>query len=221
MRSPLRSQLDASWWVAMLLVGAVLVTVLTILSPVIGVIWAALLLGFGTGFVLRASGQSPPQRTQAPRSADGTYRVLVVANQALASGSLLAGIQNRCGNGHGEVLIVAPALTASRAARWTSDLDAAIEDARRRLKLSLRAAEEAGLRARGQVGDPDPNVALEDALRDFAADEIVIWTHTPDRSPWLERGVVQRAREEVALPVTHVVIDPASKSEEQRPPSLP
>jgi hypothetical protein len=214
LRNPLRSQIDASRWVALVVVGAVLVCVLTVLSPVVGVIWAAILLGFGAGRALQGSGLDHPRQGRPPHRDDGKHRVLVVANQALGDRTLLTEIQNRCRDGCGEVLIVAPALTASRAARWASDVDAANEDARRRLELSLRAAEEAGLRARGQVGDPDPNVALEDALRAFPADEIVIWTHTPDRSPWLERGVVQRTREEVELPVTHVVVDLAAESDE-------
>jgi hypothetical protein len=212
LRNPLRWQADASWWFAMVAVGAVLVCVLTVLSPAIGVIWAAMLLGFGAGFALRNSSQSRLRHVQLARSEDGRHRVLVLANQELGNPSLLTEIRSRCEGRRGEVLIVAPALTASRTARWTSDVDEAIEDARRRLRLSLRAAEEAGLAASGQVGDPDPNIALEDALRTFAADEIVIWTHTPDRSPWLEHGVVQRAREEVDLPVTHVVLDPAAES---------
>lgn len=211
MRDLLRSEIDASWWVVIVL-GAVLVAIFAILMPVLGLIWAALLLGFGVGLALRDARRSPPRHAERSPAEDGRHRVLVIANHALASPALLAEIESRCGDGRGEVLIVAPALTASRAAIWASDVDPAIDDARRRLELSLRAAEEVGLKARGQVGDPDPNVALEDALRAFAADEIVIWTHTPDRSPLLERGAVQRARESVDLPLTHVVIDPGDRS---------
>ena len=47
-----------------------------------------------------------------------------------------------------------------------------------------------GLKAKGEIGDSDPNVAIEDALRVFPADEIVISTHPAERSRWLERGVV-------------------------------
>jgi hypothetical protein len=66
----------------------------------------------------------------------------------------------------------------------------------------------AGLAARGQVGDHhDPNTAIEDALREFPADELVISTHPPERSRWLEGGVVERARTEIPLPLTHVVVD--------------
>jgi hypothetical protein len=67
---------------------------------------------------------------------------------------------------------------------------------------------EAGLRARGHVGDHhEPNASIEDALREFPADEVIISTHPPERSRWLEGGVVERARREVPLPVTHVVVD--------------
>ena len=53
----------------------------------------------------------------------------------------------------------------------------------------------AGIDARGEVGDGDPLQAIEDALRTFAPDELVISTHPEGRSNWLERGVVERARE--------------------------
>jgi GABA permease len=103
--------------------------------------------------------------------------------------------------------VITPALAASRAAHWTSDLDEAIELARQRMELSLIEIERLGLRAKGEIGDSDPNVAIEDALRAFPADEIVISTHPPRSSRWLERGVVERARSEVDLPIAHVVVD--------------
>jgi GABA permease len=76
----------------------------------------------------------------------------------------------------------------------------------------VRAIEATGLAARGEVGDSDPNVAIEDALGTFAADEVIISTHPPDRSRWLERGVVERARDELDLPITHVVVDLEAES---------
>ncbi|MDQ3865262.1 MAG: amino acid permease, partial [Actinomycetota bacterium] len=61
--------------------------------------------------------------------------------------------------------------------------------------------------ARGQVGDDDPLQAMDDALRSFGADEIIISTHPPGRSNWLERDVVSRARERYECPIAHVVVD--------------
>ena len=52
---------------------------------------------------------------------------------------------------------------------------------------ALRAA---GLDARGEIGDADPLQALDDHFRVFEPDEVVISTHPPDRSQWLERRVV-------------------------------
>jgi hypothetical protein len=50
-------------------------------------------------------------------------------------------------------------------------------------------------------------MAIEDALRDFPADEIVISTLPPGESRWLEHDVVERTRREVDLPMTHVIVD--------------
>jgi len=63
------------------------------------------------------------------------------------------------------------------------------------------------------IGPPigDPNAALgaiEDELRLFAADEIVISTYPANISNWLETGIVERLREELDLPVTHVIVEP-------------
>jgi hypothetical protein len=142
------------------------------------------------------------------RDADDAHRVLVMANQTVGGRALLEEIQNRCKGRTSEILVVVPALTSSPLEHWASDVDGAIAEARQRLEDSLRAMESAGLAARGNVGDHhEPNAALEDALRYFAADEVIISTHPPQKSKWLERGVVDRARREVPLPIAHVVVD--------------
>jgi hypothetical protein len=88
-----------------------------------------------------------------------------------------------------------------------SDEDGARDDAQSRLDASLARLRESGIDARGEIGDAEPLQAIEDALRTFGADEIVISTHPEGRSHWLERGVVARARERFAVPITHVVVD--------------
>ena len=64
------------------------------------------------------------------------------------------------------------------------------------------------------LGDADPIQAMEDALRTFGADEIIVSTHPEGRSHWLERGVVERARERCEAPITHVVVDLEAEREE-------
>jgi hypothetical protein len=81
---------------------------------------------------------------------------------------------------------------------------------------SVERLREAGVNVRGEVGDGDPVQAIEDALRTFGADEIIISTHPEGRSNWLERGVVESARERFAVPITHVVVDLEKEREEVR-----
>jgi GABA permease len=104
-------------------------------------------------------------------------------------------------------MLVSPALVGSRAAQWASDVDEGMDLARQRMARSVSALRGVGVEVRAEVGDPDPNLAIEDALRVFPADEIVISTLPPEQSRWLEHEVVARTRREVELPMTHVVVD--------------
>jgi GABA permease len=208
MHNPLRSEADAFRWVVRIGVAAASVVALSLLTrPAIGAAWGAALIGFGLGILFHNARGSLPRSVSVTRNGDAKYRLLVVANQTVEGRALLEEIRNRCRGRDSEVFVVTPALVGSRAAHWASDLDEGIELARQRMELSLIAIRDAGLKARGEVGDSDPNLAIEDALRVFAAEEIVISTHPPDKSRWLEHGVVRRTREEVGLPVTHVVVD--------------
>jgi len=208
MHNPLRSEADAFRWVVVIGAGAVSIIVLTLLTrPAVGVAWAALLIGFGAGVAYRNSRGSLPRSVALTRGRDGRHRVLVVANETVEGEALLEEIRARCQGRDCEIFIVTPALSRSRSSHWASDVDEGIELARQRMELSLIAIGQLGLKARGEIGDSDPNVAIEDALRVFPADEIVISTHPPDRSRWLERGVVDRAREQIDLPISHVVVD--------------
>ena len=110
-----------------------------------------------------------------------------------------------------EVLVVCPALN-SPLKHWASDEDGARSDAQQRLERSLERLREAGVNARGEIGDPDPLQAIEDAVRTFGPDEIVISTHPEGRSNWLERGVVEGAEQRFDVPITHVVVDLADES---------
>ena len=212
MHNPLRSEADAFRWVVVIGAGALAVILLTVLTrPVFGVILTAALIGVGAGIAYRNARGSMRQTLEVTRGRDGRHRILVVANETVGGEPLLAEIGNRGRGRNSRILVVTPALPGSRAQHWASDTDGATELARQRMELSLIELDRLGLRAKGQIGDSDPNVAIEDALREFPADEIVISTHPAERSHWLERGVVERAREEIDLPVTHVVVDLAAQ----------
>lgn len=130
-------------------------------------------------------------------------RLLVVANETCPCPGLAEDIRRVAGD-DAEVLIVAPALN-SRLRHFVSDVDAAIIAAQERLRVALALLAEEGLTAGGEVGDADPMVAIDDALARFRADALIVSTHPPGRSHWLERNLIERARERFDLPLHHHV----------------
>jgi hypothetical protein len=135
-------------------------------------------------------------------------RILVLANETCAGAAVCDEVRYRAGHDPADVLVVAPALAASRVGHWlSSSVESAREAAKERLDASVAALRATGVDANGQLGDSDPLQALDDAFRVFSPDEIIISTHPPAHSNWLERRVVQRARERYSVPVTHVVVD--------------
>lgn len=209
MHNPLRSEAEMFRLVVIIGIGCAAVIALALITgPIYGVILLAAEVGVGVGLLWRGSRGTLPHRAEVAKGGDDAYRVLVVANETVAGRALLDEIHNRCKGRTSEVLVVVPALTSSRLEHLASDVDGALADARARLDESLATMKGAGLNVRGEVGDHyDPNTAIEDALRGFSADEVIISTHPPARSRWLEGGVVERARRDVPLPVTHVVVD--------------
>jgi hypothetical protein len=169
-----------------------------------------------TGIVLwwlRARRVEHPTRTSPRAHAEGEHRILVVANETVGGTTLRSLIEERSRNVRAEVLVCTPALN-SRLRHWASDEDGARVAAQQRLDASLDRLRALGIDASGQVGDADPLQAMEDALRTFGADEIVISTHPEGRSHWLEQGLVEKARERFPVPITHVVVDLDREREE-------
>jgi hypothetical protein len=171
-------------------------------------VFLALGLGVAAGIYMKSEPKvrEPAVWDRRRTAADGRKKILVVANETVAGHALRGEVVHRTSGTDADVLVVCPALN-SRIRHWTSDEDRAREHAQGRLERSLSALAEAGVEARGEVGDDDPLQAMEDALRTFGADEIIISTHPPGRSNWLEKDVIVRARERFDLPITHVVVD--------------
>lgn len=137
---------------------------------------------------------------------DARYRILVVANETMGGRALRDEISKRGQPGGAQVRVVCPALN-SKIKHWTNEEDAAREQAGRRLQDLVANLRGEGFDVDGDIGDDDPVQAMEDALRRFPADEVIISTHPPGRSNWLERDVVQRAEDRFEIRVTHVVVD--------------
>ena len=98
-----------------------------------------------------------------------------------------------------EVLVLAPALN-STLSHWTSDVERSRLDAQRKLVLTVGALAAAELEARGAVGDPDPLQAVEDTLRDFAADEVIV-AIPPGEPEGRARSLLSELRRRLDRPV--------------------
>jgi len=167
-------------------------------------VFLALALGLAAGLYLKTE---PRVREPAiwERGGGDRRRLLVVANETVTGAALREEILHRGGE-NAEVLVVTPALN-SRLRHWTSDEDRARGEAQARLDASVAALAAAGVDAKGHVGSDDPLQAIEDALRTFRADELIISTHPPGRSNWLEKDLLRVARERYSCPIAHVVVD--------------
>jgi hypothetical protein len=213
MRIPVRSETDALYvtcGIAALIAASVILGALV--DPIAGV---ALFVGGVGGAVFWEVGTEDPDRarplreawSEGPRGAPAARRrVLVVANRTLAGEELREALR-RAAAGGAELHVVAPILP-SRVHYIASDVDRELEEARERLAAALAWAREEGLEADGKVGDPFTAFgAVEDELRAFGADEVIVSTLPPGKSNWLEAGILQRLRDELDVPITHVVVD--------------
>jgi hypothetical protein len=132
-------------------------------------------------------------------------RLLVIANETIAGTTLHRQLKEMIAE-DGEILVVSPALS-SRLEYLFSAVDEPRSQAKERLEKSLELMAAEGLKAQGAVGDASPVQAMEDAIAVFEPDAVVVSTHPPERSHWIEIGVVEKMRSHTDLPVKHVVVD--------------
>lgn len=103
--------------------------------------------------------------------------------------------------GDAEVMVVAPALQESGFKFWLSDADDAIARADRVRRESVEQLGEAGVPATGDTGESDPEIAIEDALKSFDADRIVLFTHEGDAQRYREDLDARELSERFGRPV--------------------
>jgi len=213
MESPFRSEAAAFRFLLITIGAFALIVAASWIDAWLGFAVFLLLTAGAIWIYLRQRGPRAPREHVEHVGPPDERRVLVVANETVGGEELMDAIGARALAGRVQFLVVCPALN-SRLKTWTSDEDAARAAAQDRLDATLERLESVGVAARGEVGDLDPLVAIEDAVRTFHPDEIVISTHPEGRSNWLERGVVGGARERFDVSVTHVVVD--LEAQEQR-----
>jgi hypothetical protein len=133
-------------------------------------------------------------------------RYLVVANQTLAAGQLLATLRELDERGPCSFHVVVPA-TPPRTHNWTEAEARRI--ARSRLDPAMRTFADHGLEVTGEVGDEHPMEAVLDVLlRGEPFDAIVLSTLPPGASRWLKRDLVRGLQARTGLRVIHVIGHP-------------
>ncbi len=166
----------------------------------LGAVATAVLLGAAARMVDKGTIETATAR-------DMRRRVLVVVMTELDDPRAVetfreAGEYDRPGN-EAEMLLLAPA-TAGVLDRWAVDVGRAREEAQRKLVLTTAALSTDRVRVRSAVGDPDPVLAVEDAMREFAATEVIMVASAGDEA-------AERAAEELGdrlrQPLQRVVVD--------------
>ena len=207
-RNPFRSEAEAYRFLLLTVGYFALIVVAAALATWLGVVVFVVLTAAAVLLWFRSRSNEPVLRPDLPAAAgvENERRILVIANETVGGDELLAILRQKSEGVREQVLVVCPALN-SQVRTWASDEDGARAAAQERLDASLAQLRRDGVQARGEVGDGDPLQAIEDALRTFRADEIIISTHPEGRSNWLERNVVGAARDRFDAPITHVVVD--------------
>jgi hypothetical protein len=187
MRNPLRSEAEAFRFLIVILIVAVVVGIASWLNTWLGVAAAVVAIGAVIAWLRRPSPEAEAPSMLVSGTPGTTHRVLLVAPAGTST------ITDRIGSNATDVLVVVPALVST-----VQSLTGAVDDERAAAQLTAETLagdlSRNGVQARGLVGADDTVLAIEDALREFGADEIVL-TGADD-------GVVEQARERFALPVS-------------------
>jgi GABA permease len=148
------------------------------------------------------------------------HRVLVLANETANSGELLDELRRIGADTAAKYFVVVPASpieTGVAATHGPLDLaEATQQAAQQRLDYTLTTLRSDNLDADGALGDYRPLRALASAVDTFHPDQIVIATLPPEYSVWHRFDVVDRARAEFGVPVTHIVATPVEVAQTAR-----
>jgi len=132
-------------------------------------------------------------------------KLLVVTTAPVEPGPLREAVRGHAGDG-AEIRVVAPASDVSPLQWLASDEDEAREKAAKVASGAAESVEPEAARTETEVGDTDPVQAIEDALRTFPADEVLVVTRPEDDASWLEQDSAQEARERFGVPVTRLTV---------------
>jgi len=133
-------------------------------------------------------------------------RLLVLASEPVSADQLRTALPGDADPADAEVMVVAPALHKSALRFWMSDADAAIARAEEVRAESVENLGEAGVSASGDTGESDPEDAIEDALKTFPADRILLFTHGGGEQRYREDVDAGSLESRFGIPVTQSTV---------------
>jgi hypothetical protein len=112
----------------------------------------------------------------------------------------------RAGDDGFELRVVVPAVEANAFRHTMGDIDEPKVEAEERLDRVIEELRRSGIQAAGEVGDPDPVQAAQDALLKAPADEVLIFEHEEDQARWFEEGLFEKAQAGIDPPLRMIVL---------------
>jgi hypothetical protein len=137
------------------------------------------------------------------------HRVIAVVTDELHGTEPIEQLQSGADGGGVEVRVVVPAVEAGPLEHTLGDIDEPRRQAEGRLERVLRHLRDGKVEVSGEVGDPDPVQAAQDALLKAPADEVLIFEHCEAEAKWYENGLYERAQESIEPPLRLVVLETA------------
>jgi hypothetical protein len=145
----------------------------------------------------------PVARTAGGEDAGGAV-VLAFLNEVAGGRKLLEAVRDRVDRGASGVALAAP--QNQPMAGQIVDRDELREAARSRVEVTQAVLAQFGIEAVGAVFDPDPPLALDDAVRGFAPSEVLLSCLRETRFGPARKDLVEWAQHRFEIPVTHVPV---------------
>jgi hypothetical protein len=150
------------------------------------------------------SASYPTADTSSPVDWGEGGTVLAFLNEVAGGRRLLEALRERVDAGAGAVALAAP--QNQPVVGQIVDRDELHEAAQSRIDVTQDVLAEFGIEALGAVFDPDPLLALDDAIRGFAPREVLLSSLYETRYGVLRRDFVEWAKEAFDVPVTHIPV---------------
>lgn len=153
-----------------------------------------------------------PDKTPTDQAQGGDpYRVLLLADEEFRGRDLAEELRSHLDrDSEVEIYVISPAMAHSRLDQELGNTDPVLSEAGDRMIAVVEELNRVGFRARGKIGDADPLVAIDDGLAEFAADEIVVVTHSDSEADPAEKGLWSRLQTDYHQPVTQLKVVGAS-----------